>query len=568
VDGVASRSVPIGEVRRLGEFALLIGVRDAAAARRLARTLTASPDSGWLEVVGGLATVMVTLNPDGSDPDERLPKLMTGLRRLADDVTVAAAGEDDRGPLVEVPCVFDGPDLAEVAQRAGGSPADVIALLTARPLTVAVVGFSPGFAYLAGLPPALADIPRRARPRPVVPPGSVALANGHAAVYPTASPGGWQLIGRTGETFFTPATPPYARLAPGDRVHFRAGPEGAAVPPPPVEPAEPWAPPPMARLVFRVEVAGLRTVFQDGGRLGMAALGVPAAGPADPWSHQLANRLVGNPPSAGALEITGRGPTLTCLEAAHVAVVGAAPALRLQGQPVDRGQVVPVNPGQQLVVGPVHAGFRTYLAVAGGLVGPLVLGSGATDQLGALGPGPVVRGAVLWAGQPSPPLGDHLAAGVDRAVGEGEPITLRVVPGPHPERFAPGALAALAARPFTVDGQSNRVGLRLRPTAHAVPSRATVGPTVELDSQGTVTGAIQVPPDGDPVILLGDHATLGGYPVIAVVAVADQGLLGQCAPGAVVQLVAVDFDQARAARQARARSGRTAVVGHYPLVVE
>ncbi|HWE66869.1 MAG TPA: hypothetical protein VG298_09515, partial [Acidimicrobiales bacterium] len=97
---------------------------------------------------------------------------------------------------------------------------------------------------------------------------------------------------------------------------------------------------------------------------------------------------------------------------------------------------------------------------------------------------------------------------------------------------------------------------------------ATVGPTVELDSQGTVTGAIQVPPDGDPVILLGDHATLGGYPVIAVVAVADQGLLGQCAPGAVVQLVAVDFDQARVARQARAGSGRTAVVGHYPLVVE
>ena len=169
----------------------------------------------------------------------------------------------------------------------------------------------------------------------------------------------------------------------------------------------------------------------------------------------------------------------------------------------------------------------------------------------------------------TPPLGDHLTAGAAVELeGGGAPAELRVVPGPHPEQFAPGALAHLSDVVFRVERDSNRVGIRLRADSDAADLRGTGGDVGELDSQGVVTGAVQVPPDGDPVILMPDHATLGGYPVLAVVASADHGRLGQCAPGTRVRLVPVDLAAANeAARTARRVLGR-AVVGRYPLAVD
>jgi len=578
---VPTRSVPVGEIRRLGDHALLIGVPDAIAARRLTRALSAARLKGQAEleglaalegvaeVVGGLATVMVAFDPGAGDVDDRRPV----LAHLMEQVSAQPDAEDAPAGLLEISCTFDGPDLAEVASLVGSTPEGVVEMLTGAPLTVAVVGFSPGFAYLAGLPAALCQVPRRSRPRPSVPAGSVALAGGHAAVYPSASPGGWQLVGHTDELLFTPWVPPYARLAPGHRVRFvrstAAVGDGTGRPPwadGPVESTD--APPRGARPVFEVEEAGLRSVLQDGGRRGVAALGVPAAGPADPDSLRLANGLVGNPSGACTLEITARGPTLRCLSPTFVAVVGGSPELRLQGQPLATGRVVPVAAGQQLVVGPVRGGFRCYVAMAGGFVGRALLGSYASDQLAGLGPGPVVRGAQLWGAATEPPLGDHLRPGASRGLEGGEPVALRVVPGPHHERFAPGTFAALASMRFTVEGASNRVGLRLRrdPRTPALP--AAPGGEGELDSQGMVTGAVQVPPDGEPVILMSDHATLGGYPVVAVVAAVDHGLLGQCAPGAMVVLVPCEYAQAAEALRAHRRALDVAVVGHYPLAVE
>jgi biotin-dependent carboxylase-like uncharacterized protein len=456
-----------------------------------------------------------------------------------------------------------------VAAAAGCIPETVIALFTAATFTVNVVGFAPGFAYLGGLPEELRHIPRRPRPRALVPAGSIALANGHAAVYPAASPGGWQLIGHTDTPLFTPWAAPYARLAPGDRVRFSTAAEASS------EPGDSWgragAPAPFpsypatARPVFEVEEAGVRTVLQDTGRRGVAALGVPDAGPADPDSFLLANRLVGNRVGAAALEVTARGPTLRCLTATYVAVVGGSPDLRLQGQPVAPGRVVPLSEGQELAVGVVRGGLRTYVAVAGGFLGPGVLGSCASDQLCGLGPGPIGRAAVLWAGVMEPPLGDHLAEDLLVASGDAVPTTLRVVPGPHPDQFAPGAFESLAATRFTVDADSNRVGLRLRRDPATAPVPVVAG--TELDSQGMVTGAVQVPPNGEPVILLSDHATLGGYPVVAVVAAVDHGVLGQCAPGSAVVLVPITHAEARVALEHHRRRLEGAVVGHYPFAV-
>lgn len=560
-----TQSVPVGEVRPLGDRAFLIGVADAGAGRALARAL-ATALAGAADVVCGSATVMV----HATDPDAELGSLRDTAAGVLESRSGDGAPEDPVEPgrrLLTIPCRFDGPDVAEVAARAGCAPGDVAALLTAQPLTVAVVGFSPGFAYLGGLPAQLERVPRRARPRPVVPAGSVALANGHAAVYPTASPGGWNLVGRTGFPLFSPERRPFAVLAPGDRVRFTVADAGEPVEPPPVAPP-PWSVPPGARPVFEVVAPGLRAVLQDGGRRGVAPVGVPGADPADPVSFALANELAGNPRDAGTLELTGGGTRLRCLGPCHAAAVGAAPEVRVDGTPSPAGQLLPLVAGQVLEVGRQRGGCRTYLSVAGGFLGPEWFASCASDELTGLGAGPLVRGAQLHAGPWAPPLGDHVSAGCATELVPGAAVPLRVVPGPHPEQFEPDALARLADAVFEVTPASNRVGLRLRGADRAEASLRGGRGDGELDSQGVVTGAVQVPPDGDPVVLLPDHATLGGYRVLAVVVSADHGLLGQCAPGTTVRLVPTEPAAADEARRAARRELRRAVVGPYPLAVD
>jgi KipI family sensor histidine kinase inhibitor len=559
-------SVPAGEVRRLGDRALLIGTDDAPAARALGAEVRAQLRDTDAEVVCGFATVAVMVR----DPMVEIADLDAAARRaLHTGATLppgTAAGDPGQsiGRVVTIPCLFDGPDLHEVADRAGCPSDEVIALLTVPTLTVAVVGFSPGFAYLDGLPDALRAVPRRARPRPVVPAGAVALANGHAAVYPTASPGGWQLVGRTGFPLFSVSAPPYAALAPGDRVRFTVAHAGDPAEPAPVAlPA--WSPPADARLVCEVVTPGWRAVLQDGGRRGVAAAGIPGAGPADPVSFALANALTGNRPGEGALEITGGGTRLRGLGPCHVAVVGATPEVRLDGAPVPAERVLPFEPGQVLEVGPLRNGCRTYLAVAGGFLGLELFGSRARDELSGLGPGALAPGARLSAGRWSPPLGDHLSEDAAVAVrAGGSPLELRVVPGPHRDWFEAGALERLAASVFTAEDDSNRVGVRLRQEDGSA-WRGAGEAGGELDSQGMVTGAIQVPPGGDPVVLGPDHATLGGYKVVGVVASADHGRLGQCGPGTRVRFVPVTHEEADAAQRAQRRTLEHAVVGTSPL---
>ena len=239
--------------------------------------------------------------------------------------------------------------------------------------------------------------------------------------------------------------------------------------------------------------------------------------------------------------------------------------MRVDGAAVPGGRVLPIAEGQVLEVGRLRRGCRTYVSVAGGLVGPVAFGSSAGDELCGLGAGPLAPGQPLYAGPWAPPLGDHLAPGAASDVADdGAPLLLRVVPGPHPEWFDPAALERLGAMVFVVEADSNRVGIRLREEDGATTlRRPTQG--AELDSQGVVTGAVQVPPGGQPVILMPDHATLGGYPVLAVVISADHGLLGQCSPGTRVRLEAIGQDAAAAAGLVRRRAVEAAVIGHYPL---
>jgi allophanate hydrolase subunit 2 len=190
------------------------------------------------------------------------------------------------------------------------------------------------------------------------------------------------------------------------------------------------------------------------------------------------------------------------------------------------------------------------------VVVPVVLGSRSTDLLASLGPGRLQAGDRLGAGPVTGPLADHLEPDgtVDHGR-DGDEIVVRVLPGPHPDRFPSAVLDDLATTPMTVDGASDRIGLRLDGQVRRAAA--------ELASLGMVTGAVQVPPDGRPVVLGPDHATLGGYPVAAVVITADRWKLGQCRPGDRVRFVPVTAAEAVAARVALDRS-MAAVVGRYP----
>jgi KipI family sensor histidine kinase inhibitor len=533
----------------LGDAGLLVSAPDPEVARRWAERWRQLGLPGVVDVVGGLRSVVVSFDPE-----------VTESGAVAEALARAPAGAGSPPPAnqLDVPVHFGGPDLAEVAELLGITPAEVVRGLCGRPLGVAMVGFSPGFAYLEGLPEGWERVGRRASPRPVVPKGSVAMAAGFAAVYPQATPGGWQLLGQTTLSLFDPRVPPYARLRPGDTVVF-----GAVDADHPSEPGGKVDPPGGAEggpagvpALFGVEAPGVLTTVQDAGRTGFAHLGVPRAGAADPYAYALGNHLVGNPTGAAALEVTAQGPALRFRRRAYVAVTGEV-GVTLDGRPVDTGRLVPVAGGQRLVIGVVTGGLRAYLCVAGGLTAPSVMGSCSSDTLSGLGPPPLAAGQELAGADPCGPLGDHLAPSL--LSGSGRPRRLRVMAGPQAAWLAEG-LDRLAETTFTVDAESNRVGVRLRPDGPPLArARGEVG------SAGAVWGAVQLPSSGDPVVLGPDHATLGGYPVVAVVISADLPALGQCRPGEEVRLVPVDLAGARAARRDRP-SPRQAVVGRYPVV--
>ena len=193
-----------------GDRALLVEVTDLAAVAAVRAALEAAPLPGQRDLVPAARTVLVVLDRQPSDLD------LATLRRLSPDAPMTGR----RTAAVELPVVFDGEDLADVAGLTGRSAADVVASLTSRDLTVAFCGFAPGFGYLTGLPDDL-HVPRRATPRTRVPAGAVALAGPYAGVYPQASPGGWQLVGRTDAVLFDVDRDPPALLSPGTVVRFR-----------------------------------------------------------------------------------------------------------------------------------------------------------------------------------------------------------------------------------------------------------------------------------------------------------------------------------------------------------
>ncbi len=302
--------------------------------------------------------------------------------------------------------------------------------------------------------------------------------------------------------------------------------------------------------MLEVRDPGFLSTVQDAGRPGYGRLGVPPSGACDPWGLAVANLVCGNDEGAAALEITVGGPALTVREACVVALGGAdlRAVVVEEGRRLAVGSAHPLRPGTTLrFEGAAGAGARGYLALPGGIDVPEVLGSRSTCLVGGFGGvgGALRTGDTLRPGRP----GDLAAAGRrwpgQTRLGDGP---IRIVAGPHVEWFERGALEALAAAGWTVLPASDRQGVRL--DGPPLPRRADPR---DLVSEPVAWGAVQVPPDGGPIVLLADHNTIGGYPVLAVVARADRPALGQLGLGAAVRFTVVNVEEAqRAYREQRA----------------
>jgi len=271
-----------------------------------------------------------------------------------------------------------------------------------------------------------------------------------------------------------------------------------------------------------LQTVGLVTV-QDLGRPGHGRWGVSTSGAADRSGLQLANRVLGNPRHAAALEITLGGIALRARGRVLVVLSGAVGPAWLDGRPVSHLQPLLLAPGSVLRVGSPTLGLRTYLAVRGGLAVPAVLGSRATDTLSGIGPEPVRAGDVL-------PVGEEPSRGPAAVDVVTQPhldllAPLRITTGPRADWFEPAALRTLTTCGYRLTADCDRVGVRLE---GPVLDRRERG---ELAPEGMVRGAIQVPPSGVPLVFLSDHPVTGGYPVIGVVLPADVDRLAQMRPG-------------------------------------
>ncbi|GAB1488467.1 urea amidolyase family protein [Opitutaceae bacterium] len=540
------RLVPLGDAALLAELAGQPDDKVAAAVRRLACGLLASPLRGIEAVVPSFTTVAVHYAPSeipGAGNASAVVASWIGRIWAKGGASAVAKPKD-----VVLPVVYGGahgPDLEDVAKACGLTPAEVIRRHLRASYEVRAVGFSPGFPYLAGLPPVL-RVPRRATPRTKVPAGSVAIGGAQTGVYPSGTPGGWNLIGRTSRVLFDPSLANPSLLRSGDRVKFEAVSDDvyarqvAAVLPPAIPAAQSHDP------TFTVLRPGVLTTVQDLGRTGFQDVGVSPGGAADARALQVANLLVGNLGGEAGLECTLRGPLLAVRKDAWIAITGA----RVAGLPWARP--FPVKAGDEISLETIEHGCRACVAVAGGIDVPAVLGSRSTLLAAALGgfEGRALKagdriGTRSNAGHPKVSSGWFAAPSL-APVPTGE-VTVRVIRGPQAEWFSSAMWRTFLETPWRVNPKSDRMGARLDGAALTLPS------TRELVSEAVATGSVQVPPDGQPIVLLAERQTIGGYPKVANVITVDLGRIAQARPGDVVRFAEVTVDEARRLQSAAAR---------------
>ncbi|MDN5770790.1 MAG: biotin-dependent carboxyltransferase family protein [Microlunatus sp.] len=277
-----------------------------------------------------------------------------------------------------------------------------------------------------------------------------------------------------------------------------------------------------------VDRTGALSLIQDLGRGGQAHLGVSPSGAAAPTALRLANRLVGNPEGAAAIECLFGGLQVRSRSLCWVTVTGAPTEVLVNGTGIGSHSSIPLGPGDTLLIQAPPRGVRSYLAVRGGILCHQTLGSRSTDVLSGLGPAPLEPGQQLEVGRATQPLPD-----TDLAPPNQPRKSLGLLPGPRRDWFTPSAWQRLLTAAWKVSSDSDRVATRL-----GGPGLERARPE-ELPSEAIIRGAIQVTSSGLPLIFGPDHPVTGGYPVIAVLTDRDADHAAQLRPGETVHFTQI-----------------------------
>lgn len=535
----AARYMPFGDNGLLIEFGDVISLEVNRRVIALSEAIIGAKIQGVEELVPTYRSLLVRYNASKISY-EQLVFRIKDIEKTMEERSIEKVGRK-----IIIPVVYGGeygPDLTDIARFHGLTEEQVVKIHSGREYRVYMVGFVAGFPYLGEVADEIAT-PRLETPRLKVPAGSVGIAEKQTGIYPCEAPGGWRIIGRTPSRLFNPLQQPPVLLQLGDIVKFKPISEKEfriTENTSQKQPADRFPKNKKGIKVFQVLKPGFFTTVQDLGRYGYLRYGVPISGAMDTFSLVAANLLVANNPDDACLEITLIGPELQALTKTQIAITGGAASPKINGQHVPMWQTLEVQEGAVVSFGKVESGCRAYLSIRGGVDTPPVLGSRSTYVRGGFGG---INGRQLKT--------EDIIGGFDVSllkVGCSMPEELVpqftgqfkacVILGPQADMFTERGITTFLSSQYKVTLEADRMGYRLE------------GPIIEhkakadIISDALLPGAVQIPKNGKPIMIMRDAQTAGGYPKIAVIITPDVSTLGQAKTNDIIEFSKITIQQA------------------------
>ncbi|MFN0213293.1 MAG: 5-oxoprolinase subunit PxpB [Saprospiraceae bacterium] len=497
--------------------------------------LNQMPFAGFVETVPAYASLAVYYQPEkieseGGSPFQYVKSHLEAL--LGNKIAQVSQPKD----LVSIPVCYDhafGHDLDQVADAHGISPESLIALHQQREYKVYMMGFLPGFAYLGTLDAAIATA-RKPSPRARVEAGSVGIAGNQTGIYPLASPGGWQIIGRTPFCLFDPEKASPFLLKTGDSVRFFAISKEEFQEMSLTKNEVPIPTDSLPQADAQLLKPGIYSTIQDLGRFGFRASGVPISGAMDLPALYTANALLCNTENAATIECTMGGLLMQSNKNTHIALTGAGTALINQSNvPLYQRLAVFKNDVLEIRYNPL--GIRTYLAVRGGFQAASRMNSKSVCPGAGIG-SPLKKEDGLWFDK------EHRSEFGTVAPLQAAPhlSCIRVCPGPEQDWMSTESVRRFYAQPFTLSNRCDRMGFHLQ----ADP--LLMNEPREMLSSAVTKGTLQLTPSGQLILLMNDCQTTGGYPRVGQVAAVDLPAVAQLSPGECITFTPVSFAEAEA----------------------
>lgn len=526
------------EVKPMGEDGILIELGNEIDRRInmmvsvLSERIEGLRDIGVKEVIPAYTTILVVVDPLKIDREKFREEIMRIMKDIKEEELKESVKE-----VIEIPTLYDrdvGLDLEEISNMTGLSIERIIELHSKQVYRVYMVGFIPGFPYMGEVPEEIA-VPRLDNPRLKVPAGSVGIAGNQTGIYPFEIPGGWRIIGRTPIKLFNPYQDPPTIFKIGDYVKFK-----------PIDretyekmiskrecqtelriEGEP---------ILKVESAGPGVSIQDLGREGYRKYGVPVSGAMDKESMIISNIIVGNNINDACIEIFQSSFEATALQDIVISICGAEVEGEVDGEELEGWRAIPIRKGSKIKINSLIGGMISYIAIAGGINEPIILGSRShyiTAEIGRR----ITSGTIITT------LKNRFKEIVDSCPARvvewrrKRREEFRVILGPHTKYFTNEMINEFLNAKFEVTNNIDRMGYRLK-------AENRIKGIGRLISCGTIPGAIQIPGDGNPIVLMADAQTTGGYAIIGKIISPDLYAFSQLEPKSKVRFIQVDLNEA------------------------